>query len=68
MRKRQTKAEIWTLPTLIGIFSLTGLISALVFDNVGNVSSWILLSIPILIILYHCFIYSHQEKMRKKLK
>lgn len=42
--------HIWTIPLLIGIVSLSGLITALVGDDIWDILSWLTLSIPLLII------------------
>ncbi|QHV95129.1 hypothetical protein [Spirosoma endbachense] len=42
--------HIWTIPLLLGIISLGGLISALVGDTIWDVLSWLTLSIPLLVI------------------
>ncbi|MBD2703669.1 hypothetical protein IC229_23695 [Spirosoma sp. BT702] len=42
--------HIWTIPLLLGIISLGGLISALVGDDIWDVLSWLTLGIPLLVI------------------
>lgn len=40
----------WTTPSLLGISSLTGLISALVGDGSWDALSWLTLGIPLVVI------------------
>ncbi|GAB4012592.1 hypothetical protein GCM10028808_29160 [Spirosoma migulaei] len=40
----------WTIPILLGISSLVGLISALVGDGSWDALSWLTLGIPLLVI------------------
>lgn len=42
--------HIWTIPLLLGIVSLFGLIAALVGDDLWDVLSWLTLAIPLLVI------------------
>lgn len=42
--------HIWTVPIILAVISLGGLIFALVGDNLWDGLSWLLLSIPLLII------------------
>ncbi|MDR6193221.1 hypothetical protein [Siphonobacter sp. SORGH_AS_0500] len=42
--------HIWTIPLLLAIVSLGGLISALVGNDLWDVLSWLTLSIPLLVI------------------
>ncbi|MVM41247.1 hypothetical protein GO730_32100 [Spirosoma sp. HMF3257] len=40
----------WTIPILLGISSLAGLLSALVGDGSWDALSWLTLSIPLIVI------------------
>ncbi|PMD90779.1 hypothetical protein BWI97_22665 [Siphonobacter sp. BAB-5405] len=42
--------HIWTIPLLLAIISLGGLISALVGNNLWDALSWLTLSVPLLVI------------------
>ncbi|MDQ1087109.1 hypothetical protein [Siphonobacter sp. SORGH_AS_1065] len=42
--------HIWTIPLLLAIVSLSGLISALVGNDLWDVLSWLTLSISLLVI------------------
>ncbi|UFH51994.1 hypothetical protein [Spirosoma sp. KNUC1025] len=42
--------HIWTMPILLGISSLAGLISALVGNDGWDTLSWLMLGIPLLVI------------------
>ncbi len=42
--------HIWTIPLLLAIVSLWGLLSALVGDGLLDVLSWLTLSIPLVVI------------------
>ena len=42
--------HIWTIPILLGISSLGGLISALVGDGSWDALSWLTLGIPLIVI------------------
>jgi len=41
--------RIWLWPTLIGIASIVGLVSALVGDGIFDLLSWLTLAIPVAI-------------------
>ena len=47
--------KIWGIPLLLGVFSLYGLVSALVGDGLWDYVSCVLLIIPILVILRFYF-------------
>lgn len=38
--------RIWLWPIALALFSLTGLVSALIWDGLGDVWSWIGLGVP----------------------
>lgn len=42
--------HVWTIPLLLGVVSLWGLLSALVGDGLLDFFSWVTLSIPLLAI------------------
>lgn len=49
---KSTFRKVWEIPVIIGIFSLIGLLTALVGDGLYDLLSWILLGIPVLIIIW----------------
>ncbi|QHI99049.1 hypothetical protein GT347_14285 [Xylophilus rhododendri] len=52
---RQHRAQLWRLwgwPLAMGLLSLVGLLTGLVFDGWGDVLSWIALAIPVLVMLW----------------
>ncbi len=49
---KSTFWKVWGIPVIIGIFSLIGLLTALVGDGLYDLLSWILLGIPVLIIIW----------------
>jgi hypothetical protein len=48
-------SKLWGMPLLIAVVSLNGLVAALVGDGLWDVFSWIMLSIPIVLICKHLF-------------
>jgi hypothetical protein len=52
--RRQTLAQIFTWPLVVGVLSTVGLIAALVGDGIWDGVSWLTLLLPIL--LYGLFL------------
>ena len=50
--KRRSPWQIFRLPLLLGLLSVVGLVSALVGDDIWDALSWIMLSIPVLVIVW----------------
>lgn len=46
-RARSALLSLWGWPLVLGLLTLSGLLSALVSDDVGDVWSWIALAVPI---------------------
>jgi hypothetical protein len=61
MRKTLTRTQIWGMPILLGLLSVIGLIAALAFDRAGDIISWILLAMPLIIILQSSAL-PHQDR------
>lgn len=51
-RRMQSGRAIFTIPTVIGVISFVGLISALTGDGVRDVISWVALLIPVATIVW----------------
>lgn len=51
-RQRQTLWQIFAIPTVLGVLSVIGLISALVGDGIWDGLSWLLLAIPVVLCAY----------------
>jgi hypothetical protein len=49
MTRRQTLGLIFAGPILVGLFSLLGLVSALVGDGFWDGVSWLMLLVPVLL-------------------
>lgn len=49
--------KIWLTPIILAVISVIGLLSALTGDDVWDVLSWIMLSVPLLVGLY--FLQKH---------
>lgn len=47
------KSQIWGMPIALGVVSAVGLLSALLGDGVWDALSWIALTIPIAVPLWH---------------
>ncbi|WP_184874105.1 hypothetical protein [Chryseobacterium sp. G0240] len=47
--------KLWGIPVLLAVFSLFGLIAALLGDGIWNVLGWITLSIPLILIIKHYY-------------
>lgn len=62
MRKKLTKSQIWAIPVVLGILTLAGLVSALVLENIGDKISWALLTVPVLVMGFYCFIDRSNRK------
>ncbi|WP_238139715.1 hypothetical protein [Roseateles aquatilis] len=45
--------RLWTWPLALGVLSASGLLSALVSDDWGDVWSWVALGVPVLLIAWH---------------
>ncbi len=50
--QRQTLWQIFAIPTVLGVLSIVGLISALVGDGIWDGLSWLLLAIPVVLCAY----------------
>jgi len=50
--RRQTTAQIFAIPSVLGVLSGVGLVSALVGDGIWDGLSWLALGIPIALFLY----------------
>ncbi len=49
---RQTLAQIFTMPIVIGVLSSIGLVSALVGDDIWDGVSWLTLGLPLALFAY----------------
>ena len=57
--------KLWLWPVVLAVLTLTGLISGLVSDNIGDTWAWIGLGVPILTGIYFGFIRkSKTEKVQ----
>jgi hypothetical protein len=45
--------RLWGWPAVLGLLSLSGLLSALVSDNWGDAWSWIALGVPVLVMAWY---------------
>lgn len=50
--RRQTNSQIFSIPIVLGVLSVIGLISALVGDGLWDGVSWVTLAVPILLCGY----------------
>lgn len=47
--------RLWAWPIALGVLSTTGLLSALVSDDWGDVWSWVGLGVPVAVIGWHAW-------------
>ncbi|HYE40493.1 MAG TPA: hypothetical protein VEB23_11200 [Ramlibacter sp.] len=47
--------RMWTAPAVLGVLTATGLVTALVSDDWGDVWSWIGLGIPTAVMTWYAF-------------
>lgn len=47
--RRQTLAQIFTIPAVLGLLSAVGLVSALVGDGIWDGLSWAALAVPVVL-------------------
>lgn len=52
---RAENRRLWTWPIALGVLSLSGLLSALVSDDWGDVWSWIALGVPVAVMAWHAW-------------
>jgi hypothetical protein len=50
--RRATLLSLWGWPVVLGLLTLSGLLSALASDDVGDVWSWIALGAPIVTMVW----------------
>lgn len=48
--------RLWLWPFMLAVLTLTGLISGLVSESVGDIWAWVGLGIPVLMGVYYGFI------------
>jgi hypothetical protein len=48
--------RLWLWPFILAVLTLTGLISGLVSESVGDIWAWVGLGIPVLMGVYYGFI------------
>ncbi|MFA5017092.1 MAG: hypothetical protein WC504_06070 [Methylobacter sp.] len=53
MKTSLTGIQIWGMPILLGLVSVSGLIAALLFDGIGDVVSWLALAAPVVTALWY---------------
>ncbi|CAM5419307.1 putative protein OS=Afipia felis OX=1035 GN=NCTC12722_02564 PE=4 SV=1 [Afipia felis] len=54
--RHRTLGQIFTVPLLIGVMSLVGLVAALVGDGIWDALSWLMLATPIVIYIVCVYI------------
>ena len=47
--------RMWAAPVVLGVLTASGLVSALVSDDLGDVWSWIGLGIPMAVLTWYAF-------------
>ncbi|WP_423598507.1 hypothetical protein [Roseateles sp. MS654] len=47
--------RLWTWPIALGVLSTSGLLSALVSDEWGDVWSWVGLGVPVLVLAWYAW-------------
>lgn len=52
---RAENRRLWTWPIALGVLSLSGLLSALVSDDWGDVWSWIALGVPVAVMAWYAW-------------
>lgn len=52
MKRKNSFRKLWGKPFIIGIITLIGLLSALIGDYLWDGLSWLMLSIPVLVVLF----------------
>jgi len=52
-RERLRLRQVFAAPLAIAVFSIVGLISALVGDDIWDVLSWLTLAVPVAVILWY---------------
>ncbi|PPK76189.1 hypothetical protein B0F87_104281 [Methylobacter tundripaludum] len=53
MKTSLTGIQIWGMPVLLGLVSVSGLIAALLFDGIGDAVSWLALAAPVVTALWY---------------
>ena len=53
--RRQSLGAIFLIPAIIAVVSCAGLVSALLGDDMWDVLSWLTLSVPIAVAIWHAF-------------
>jgi len=48
-RRRPTWLDVFGVPIAIGVLSTTGLLSALLYDGLGRIFSWVAVSLPVVV-------------------
>ena len=51
-----SRARTWTAPFVLGVLTASGLVSALVSDDWGDVWSWIGLGVPMGVIAWYALV------------
>ena len=52
MSEPLTSAQIWRVPVALGLLCAVGLVAALMADGIGDIVSWIALTIPVAVVLW----------------
>lgn len=47
------RISVWTAPTVLGVATAAGLISALVSDDIGDVLAWLALGAPVATVMWY---------------
>lgn len=55
MSKNNSRTQIWTIPVIIAVLTVFGLLSALMGTGIWYALSWITLCIPLGIMSWHVF-------------
>lgn len=50
--RRQTNGQVFFIPIVIGVFSVVGLLSALIGDGIWDGVSWLTLAVPVVLCAY----------------
>lgn len=53
MKNGGERVNVWAVPLLLGLASVGGLLSALFFDGVGDLVSWLLLGLPVYVGVFY---------------